>query len=274
MACICGATEGLQTCSSCKQVKYCSTACQIQAWEGHKAECKFNTALAKGIEECEAAVISSSEKLEAALAAEALLPPDPPRASGAICVIATPRMAASGQRFSATMATENARLYLKSWLPLLTPASASAVMCVRMSGIQKAEQVWVERSDPVFTKGELSPVLALCGIPLYIVRTREGLQRLPRTAELDNQAATYFMIPPCDGGAFAPGEWQWNIGEVTLYRRDQKHLTLPHFYHLWDFFSTMLDEESGRKKHYSPKGFLRWGRERMDGFEANLNGMW
>jgi hypothetical protein len=137
-------------------------------------------------------------------------------------------------------------------------------MCVRMSGVRSAKQEMIVRSDPIFDRGELSPVMARCGVPLALVRSREGLQRLPRTPDLDNQAATYFMIPPMDTcGAFAPDAWQYNVGEVLLVRRDRKHLALPHFYHLWDFFATMVNEEEGRAQHYSPRGFRQWSLGRF-----------
>jgi hypothetical protein len=36
-----GASCGLKACSKCKEVKYCSRACQIQHWkhQGHREEC-------------------------------------------------------------------------------------------------------------------------------------------------------------------------------------------------------------------------------------------
>ena len=125
--------------------------------------------------------------------------------------------------------------------------------------------VMIDRSDAIFDRGELSPVLARCGVPLALVRSRDGLQRGPRDARLDNQAATYFMIPPTDEGpALAPERWQWNIGEVTLVRRDRRHMTLSHFYAAWDFFCQMLDEEEDRAQHYTKAGFAAWNVERHE----------
>ena len=255
MSCVCGGAKDLLLCASCKTVKYCSKACQAAAWPGHRAECKYIRAVASLPSAHEASARTTGEALEAAQAAEAAAQP--------------PSTMLSAERSWAALAESSARLNLKSLSPLATPGTA--VMCVRMSCLQRAEQVLIERSDPIFQRGEPSPVMALCGIPLFLVWSREGLQRLPLTPELDNQAATYFMIPPYDGyGAFAPGEWQWNIGEVTLVRRDFKHLTLLHFHHLWDFFCTMLDKDSGRAEFFSPRGFRQWSHGRGDQSDTDL----
>lgn len=138
------------------------------------------------------------------------------------------------------------------------------VPCVRMSGVQSVQAILLNASDTIFDcGGELSPVLSLCGIPLALVRTHAGLQRQPRTNALNNQAATYFMIPPTEP-PMAPAAWQWNVGEVTLVRRDRRPLTESHFFLLWDFFCSILDkdEPGERQLWYSPRAFRKWIQRR------------
>ena len=55
-----------------------------------------------------------------------------------------------------------------------------------------------------------------------------------------------------------------DIGEVTLVRRDRRHMTLSHFYAAWDFFCQMLDEEEDRAQHYTKAGFAAWNVERHE----------
>ena len=218
-------------------------ACHKAAWPAHKSDCKYAAALA--------ALAAASEA--AAAAAEAALGADAP---GDVYRRSAMAMEAAGRRSAAQS------------LAALPAPSGAAVLCVRMRGVSHAEQVLIDRSDPIFERGELSPVMARCGVPLALVRSREGLQRQPRAAELDNQAATFFMIPPVESNAFAPAAWQWNVGEVTLVRRDRRHLSLPHFYHLWDFFATMLTSDADRLACYSPRGFRAWSLARVDDSEG------
>jgi hypothetical protein len=114
---------------------------------------------------------------------------------------------------------------------------------------------------------EDSRVVHMCGIPLALMRAKHGLQKLPRSAELDNQAATYLMIDPATG--FAPADWQWNIGEVTVFRRDGKPFTNGHFWVLWDLLSCALEDYGDsvppakiRARYFSPTGFRRWLKQR------------
>ena len=109
---------------------------------------------------------------------------------------------------------------------------------------------------------EDSRVLNMCGIPLALLRTREGLQSLPRLADLDNQPATFFMIDPTSG--LAPDCWQWNIGEVTVFRRDGVPFTSTHFWALWDFFCCVMEDYNDMSprevaaKYFSPRAFRKW----------------
>lgn len=95
-------------------------------------------------------------------------------------------------------------------------------------------------------------MLALCGVPLVLVRVRPVDQR-------DNQAATYIMIDPVSG--FAPPEWQDSIGEVIAFRADRKPFTSAHFYAVWDFFCVVLDAYGDgspaavRRRYFSPTKF-------------------
>lgn len=38
---ICGKVDGLKKCARCKQISYCSSACQRQDWTEHKKVCSF-----------------------------------------------------------------------------------------------------------------------------------------------------------------------------------------------------------------------------------------
>jgi hypothetical protein len=44
-----GADLTLKSCSACLSVSYCSSACQREAWIGHKAACKKNRKSGSGV---------------------------------------------------------------------------------------------------------------------------------------------------------------------------------------------------------------------------------
>jgi tetratricopeptide (TPR) repeat protein len=143
-----------------------------------------------------------------------------------------------------------------------------AIVCAQMReglGPKKAtniEYVSTHAMFSVFSRAEDSRVMHMCGVPLALLRAREGLQALPRSGEFDNQPATYFMMDPTSG--YAPDDWQWNVGEVTLFRRDGVPFTSTHFWVLWDFFNCITDDYGDLRpsevaaKYFSPRGFRRW----------------
>jgi hypothetical protein len=121
-----------------------------------------------------------------------------------------------------------------------TGAKIKGVRIQRMPG-RMWEEVDIDENDPIWTEGVSCPVPSGFGMPLIVQRDiRQHPFSIPRSADLDNQPVTYLMIDSYTG--FAPPEWQFNIGPVTIARRDKKPLLLVHMEAIHEFMSRLLDE--------------------------------
>jgi hypothetical protein len=258
--CPCGAGgaagEAGFLCSQCKQVRFCSKDCQRAQWAAHKPRC---VAAWAALEEARLDATAAALKTRADAA-----PPDPPPRAGSICRVISAVRAEAGQAAMAAWAFKS----FAADLAQCVPREDGAVWCVRVppGDSVSATAFTLPAGDATLSRGDLSPVLSMCGIPLAVVRSVAGLQRQRRAAGLDNQRATYFMID--SGTGFAPDEWQWNVGEIILVRRDKKPITQSHFAVLWDFLNCILDgfgeDDGGRgaRAMMSPAGFKAWLKKR------------
>lgn len=98
----------------------------------------------------------------------------------------------------------------------------------------------IPADHPIFSAGTLSPLSVMMELPLLIYREdRRPSLSIPRSAAMDNQAATYLMFDTKTG--FAPPEWQQGIGTVIVARQDGKPLDELHLEMIWSFASDLLD---------------------------------
>jgi len=139
--------------------------------------------------------------------------------------------------------------------------SPSMVRCIRMRNIHQLTEEDIPSTDSRFDKTDsrlLSPMLARCNIPLLVLRTLTADPfTIPRTADLDNQPATYFMADVKSG--LAPPHWQQNVGEVLLMRKDRRNLTRNEVFGLWDFFCKIMDDFGDpRPPNVNRTYFERW----------------
>ena len=81
--------------------------------------------------------------------------------------------------------------------------NGTTVACVRSHGASQSATLQLPLDDPLFTVGKhsRSPVMALCGVPLAVVRTRGRRPNDSRVGESSNQLACYFMVEPRSGMA-------------------------------------------------------------------------
>mmetsp|Transcript_52587 Transcript_52587/g.87410 ORF Transcript_52587/g.87410 Transcript_52587/m.87410 type:complete len:232 (+) Transcript_52587:92-787(+) len=153
-------------------------------------------------------------------------------------------------------------------------ASLGLIQCLYMPC--KGENVcpitgpeFLHPDDPIFTKGTLSPLSSLIGLPLRFLRVdkRPSLS-IPRTAKLDNQPVTYMMIDPVTG--FAHPEWQQGIGSVFVARQDKRPLLIAHLEAVWQFADDILERFGDGNVNYkvdmTKKEFLKffkWYKDRQ-----------
>ncbi|KAL0071139.1 hypothetical protein AAF712_001698 [Marasmius tenuissimus] len=98
----------------------------------------------------------------------------------------------------------------------------------------------ISPNHPVWTKGSVSPVSQIVGVPLLIYRELEELElESPNDPNRDNQAATFLMIDPQTG--FASPRWQKNVGPVTVARGDHKPLSKIALEMIWMYCDRILD---------------------------------
>lgn len=134
------------------------------------------------------------------------------------------------------------------------------VLGVRITdSIGTATAVALPLGHRVFSCGAPLPVGRVIGVPLLIMRelTVDPFS-IPRSADLDCQPATYFMINA--GSGFAAPEWQENVGPVVVARADGKPLTVADAGCLWDYFCHLLVQfpDSSRPKLLSQPAFARF----------------
>ncbi|KAK1221781.1 hypothetical protein PQX77_015399 [Marasmius sp. AFHP31] len=129
-------------------------------------------------------------------------------------------------------------------------------------------------SHPVWTKGSVSPISQIVGVPVLIYRELVELELgFPNDPNRDNQAVTFLMINPQSG--FASLRWQKNIGPVTVVRGDHKPLSEIALEMIWMYCDRVLDvfgeDSSTPLKMYTKEAFDKFCQNYKE--EALMNGL-
>ncbi len=125
------------------------------------------------------------------------------------------------------------RLDLASPAPSDAPGSRPCVFVTKSSsaktGVVSAE---------LFARGELSPLLAVCGARVRF-GSMSGRQGEYGDASLDNQFVTFLMADARTG--FAPPHWQCGLGRCWMAREDGGPLTTGDYHLLACFANDAMD---------------------------------
>ncbi|KIK56579.1 hypothetical protein GYMLUDRAFT_263530 [Collybiopsis luxurians FD-317 M1] len=126
--------------------------------------------------------------------------------------------------------------------PICRPRRADETWAIRIlmnNGTRKTNAMQyfrhelIKENHPIFSSGEPCPVTKLLGVPLVIYRM--SLSGDPWT----NEIAVKLRIEASN--AFAPLDWQLDLGECIVVREDRKPLTMALLETIYKFISDLFN---------------------------------